>query len=343
LGGLPPRGRGGGAAGAGAGGGDVAALIEAVALAKHYPGRRTLDQALRGQRPMVRAVDGVDLRLERGESVGLVGESGSGKTTIGRMLLKLAPPSDGAILFGGEDLATMDRRRTRRFRGQAQLVFQNPFDALNPRFAIGRALGEPLRNTGVAPGEHAARIAEALRRVGLPEAVLARLPHQLSGGQLQRVGLARALVLRPEFLVADEPVSMLDVSVRAGILLVLQELRASLGLTMLAISHDLTLVRAVCERTLVLYLGRVVEDGPTASLIARPAHPYTQALIRAVPRPRVAQDRSALPLGVANAVSPAGGCRLRDRCPHAFARCSAEVPLLLPVGVGHRAACHLYA
>ena len=225
-------------------------------------------------------------------------------------------------------------------------MLQNPFDALNPRFSVGRAVAEPLRNLAIPRAEHAERVRDSLRLVHLPDsdATLARMPHQMSGGQLQRVVLARALVLRPRFLVADEPVSMLDVSVRAGILNLLRELQDRLGLTTFAISHDLTLVRYACQRTLVMYLGQVVEDGPTAEVVARPAHPYTTALIAAVPRPRVDQSRAALPLAGAlgDAANPPSGCRLRDRCPHAFARCAEQEPVLREVSPGHRAACHLH-
>jgi oligopeptide/dipeptide ABC transporter ATP-binding protein len=324
----------------------MAAMIEALDLAKHYPGARSLRQALRGEKRSVRAVDGVDLRLERGESVGLVGESGSGKTTIGRLLLKLTSPTSGSLAFEGEDLGHMDRARTLRFRQQAQLVFQNPFEALNPRFSVRRSLIEPLRNTGIDRAEHEPRIAEALRLVQLDDAGrhLDSLPHQLSGGQLQRVVLARALIVKPVFLVADEPVSMLDVSVRAGILNLLRDLKQRLGLTAFYISHDLTLVRYVCERTLVMYLGKLIEDGPTAEVVRRPAHPYTQALIKAVPRPDVDQPRGELPISgaIGDAANPLSGCRLRDRCPHAFARCAEEEPRLVEVAPGHRAACHLH-
>ena len=323
-----------------------APMIEASGLAKHYPAARSLRQALRGERRNVRAVDGIDLRLERGASVGLVGESGSGKTTIGRLLLKLTTPSGGRIAFEGEDLGGMDAARTLRFRQQAQLVFQNPYDALNPRFSVRRALLEPLRNTRVAQAEHEPRIAEVLRLVQLDDAVryLDSLPHQLSGGQLQRVVLARALIVKPVFLVADEPVSMLDVSVRAGILNLLRDLKQRLGLTAFYISHDLTLVRYVCERTLVMYLGKLVEDGPTSEIVKRPAHPYTKALIAAVPRPDVDQPRGELPISgaIGDSGNPLTGCRLRDRCPHAFARCAAEEPPLVEVAPGHRSACHLH-
>jgi oligopeptide/dipeptide ABC transporter ATP-binding protein len=321
-------------------------VIEAFGLVKHFPAARSLPQALRGERRLIRAVDGIDLTLRRGESVGLVGESGSGKTTVGRLLLKLTPPTGGQLAFEGEHLDRMDRPRTLRFRQQAQLVFQNPYDALTPRFSVRRSLTEPLTNTRVPRAEHASRIAEAMRLVQLADAerYLEALPHQLSGGQLQRVVLARALVVKPSFLVADEPVSMLDVSVRAGILNLLRDLKARLGLTAFYISHDLTLVRYVCERSLVMYLGKLIEDGPTADVVGRPAHPYTQALIRAVPRPRVDQSREALPISgaIGDAANPLSGCRLRDRCPHAFARCAEEEPQLKEIAPGHRAACHLH-
>jgi len=321
-------------------------LIEATALEKHFATGRTLGQMLRGQRPAVHAVDGIDVRLNRGESVGLVGESGSGKTTVGRLLLKLTEPSAGAVLFGGERLGTLDGVRLRRFRQQAQLVFQNPFDAINPRFTVRQALAEPLINIRVPRAEHEARIVDALRLVHLhePSLWLDKRPAELSGGQLQRVVLARALVVRPVFLVADEPVSMLDVSVRAGILNLMRELRDRLGLTALYISHDLTLVRYVCERTMVMYLGKIVEDGPTEAVVARPGHPYTQALIKAVPRPYTDQARDDLPIsgGLGDPVNPPAGCRLRDRCPYVFDRCAAEVPKLTEVAPGHRAACHLH-
>ena len=299
-----------------------------------------------GERPAVHAVDDVDLRLMPGESVGLVGESGSGKTTVGRLLLKLTEPSGGAITFGPDRMDTLRGDKLRRFRQQAQLVFQNPFDAINPRFTVRRTVAEPLINTGVPRAEHEERVAAALRLVhlGEPSRWLDKRPSEMSGGQLQRVVLARALAVRPQFLVADEPVSMLDVSVRAGILNLLRELKDGLGLTALYISHDLTLVRYVCERTLVMYLGRIVEDGPTEAVVTRPGHPYTQALIQAVPRPRTDQPRGALPIhgGLGDPVNPPSGCRLRDRCPYAFDRCVAEVPALAAVAPGHRVACHLH-
>lgn len=312
-----------------------AVLVEARGLTKHFQsGGRT-----------VRAVDGLDFRIERGETVGLLGESGSGKTTTGRLLLRLTPPSGGEIRFGGVDLGMMSGSALKRFRTRAQLVFQNPFEALNPRFTIRQSLAEPLINAGVARSERPDRMDAVLRQVHLPDtvSVLAKYPHQMSGGQLQRVVLARALILQPEFIVADEPVSMLDVSVRAGILNLMREIRDELGLAAIYISHDVTLVRYVCVRTLVMYRGRIVEDGPTADVIRRPRHPYTQALIAAVPVPRVEQNRAAIPLKtvVGLAGDPAVGCGFRDRCPYAFERCFAERPALRPTAPGHLTACHL--
>jgi len=304
-----------------------------------------LEKTFRSRGRIVHAVADVSLSVSPGEALGIVGESGCGKTTTARMLLRLEEPSAGRIVFDGTDITHLHGSALRSTRARAQLVFQNPFDALNPRFSIRRSLTEPLRNFGVPASEHRDRIDAVLRRVRLtpPEAWLDRKPHELSGGQLQRVVLARALIPGPRLIVADEPVSMLDVSVRAGILNVLREARDSLGLAAIYISHDLALIRYVCERTMVMYLGRVVEEGPTAELIATPAHPYTRALVAAVPVARVDQDRAALPIrgNLSDTPTAGAGCPFRDRCPHAMARCATETPLLRGIAPGRRVACHL--
>ena len=313
----------------------MTALLEAAGLQKTF----------RSRGREVHAVADVSLAVRAGEALGIVGESGCGKTTTARMLLRLEEPSGGRILFDGADITALHGRALRPFRARAQLVFQNPFEALNPRFSIRRSLMEPLRNFAVPAREHRDRIGAVLARVRLtpPEAWLDRRPHELSGGQLQRVVLARALICEPRLIVADEPVSMLDVSVRAGILNLLREARDSLGLAAIYISHDLALIRYVCERTIVMYRGRVVEEGPTAALIAKPAHPYTRALVAAVPVAHVDQDRGLLPIrgSLSDAPPAEPGCSFRDRCPCAFGRCAAETPLLSDVAPGRKAACHL--
>lgn len=324
----------------------MAALMSVKDLAKHFPVRGSVVDALRGKQAVVKAVDGVSFDILDGEGVGLVGESGCGKTTTGRLLLKLIEPSAGTIDFGGRDVTSLRGSELKEFRKEAQLVFQNPFDALNPRFTIYRSLAEPLVNTGIPREEHVDRVLAAMSRVKLPNAelYLDKFPHQVSGGQLQRVVLARALILEPKFIVADEPVSMLDVSVRAGILNVMREAKEELGLTAVYISHDLALVRYVCERTIVMYLGKVMEDGPTEDLIVEPAHPYSKALVAAVPTPHVNQSRVDLPIleGRPDAKNPPSGCRFRDRCPQAFDRCAVEEPRAIEVSPGRHVFCHLY-
>jgi len=323
----------------------MVALVAVSGLVKHFPVRRSLPELMRGERPVVHAVDGIDFTLEENDSVGLLGESGCGKTTTGRLLLKLEIPTAGTVCVAGQNLADLRGSALRTFRRTAQLVFQNPFDALNPRFTIARVLNEPLINAGVPKAEHRGRVADALERVRLHSSggLLNKYPHQLSGGQLQRIVLARALILGPRFIVADEPVSMHDVSVRAGILNLMREVQLALGLTAIYISHDLTLVRYVARRTLVMYFATLVEDGPTDRVVLAPQHPYTKALVAAVPVPRVNQPRGSLPIkgNLPDARNPPPGCRFHDRCPIAVGRCREEAPRLREVAPGHRAACHL--
>jgi oligopeptide/dipeptide ABC transporter ATP-binding protein len=301
--------------------------------------------ALRGRSSVVKAVDGVSFDIARGESIGLLGESGCGKTSMGRLLLKLEKPTGGEILFDGEDVSRLKGKALKRYRARTQLIFQNPFDAVNPRFTIRAILAEPLENAGVPRAGHEARIVDALELVRLPQPAqyLDRYPHQLSGGQLQRVVMARALILQPEFVVADEPVSMLDVSVRAGVLNVFRDVRDRLGLTAIYISHDLALVRYVCERTIVMYLGKVMEDGPTEDIVHEPLHPYSKALVAAVPVPNPHQSHDPLPIGrgAPDPRNPPSGCVFRDRCPYAFDRCASEVPALRDAGT-RQVACHLF-
>ncbi len=301
--------------------------------------------ALRGRSSVVKAVDGVSFELKRGESVGLLGESGCGKTSMGRLLLKLEQATGGDIIFDGENVSGLRGAALKRYRSKAQLIFQNPFDAVNPRFTIRQTLAEPLENAAIPPAEREGRIIAALELVKLPQPAqfLDRYPHQLSGGQLQRVVMARALILQPDFVVADEPVSMLDVSVRAGVLNVFRDVRDRLGLTAIYISHDLALVRYVCERTIVMYLGRMMEDGPTEDIVHEPLHPYTKALVAAVPVPHPDQSHAPLPIGrgAPDPRNPPSGCVFRDRCPLAFDRCATEVPHLRPSGT-RQVACHLF-
>ena len=301
--------------------------VRVSGLSKTFPVSRDIGQVVRGERPVVHAVRSVDFSIAPGETVGLLGESGCGKTTTGRLLLKLVEPTQGSIRIGDKVLAGLAGHGLRAFRREAQFVFQNPFDALNPRIAIGRSLAEPLINAGIPHAEHAERMRVVLERVRIRGTeLLERYPHEMSGGQLQRIVLARALILEPRFIVADEPVSMLDVSVRAGILNLMRELQDSLGLTAIYISHDLALVRYVARRTLVMYLGSLVEDGPTEDVIREPFHPYTKALIAAVPLPRVTQTRDPLPLrpGTPDARKVGKGCAFANRCPAVMSRCDVD-------------------
>ena len=296
-----------------------------------------------GWRPrMLKAVDEVDLEVREGEVLALVGESGSGKTTLGRTLLRLIEPTAGHITFDGQALTGMGAAELRALRRQMQVVFQDPFASLDPRMSVGQIVGEGLAVHGVGTrAERTARVAEVLELVGLEASFAQRYPHALSGGQRQRVGIARALALAPRFILADEAVSSLDVSVQAQILRVLADLRTRLGLTMLFITHNLGVVRVMADRVAVMYLGRVVEVGPTAEVFARPAHPYTQVLLSSVPvaDPSVRARWEPQPGEPASGVERPSGCVFQSRCPYAVAACAEARPPLQPAGPAHHAAC----
>jgi peptide/nickel transport system ATP-binding protein len=309
-------------------------LLEVDNLVVEYPvGART-----------VHAVSGVSLQIARGETLGLVGESGCGKSTLGRAVLQLRRPTGGKVLFDGQDLTAMQGDTLRLMRRRVQLIFQDPIASLNPRRRIGDIVAEPLVISGVKdPVERQRRVDEVLSAVGLdPAIVVGRLPHEFSGGQCQRICIARALVLNPEFIICDEPVSALDVSIRAQILNLLEEMKARYGLTLLFIAHDLAVVKAVSDRVAVMYLGRLCEVGPSEQLFATPAHPYTALLIEAIPVPDPdVRPTETVPVGEPpSPIAPPSGCRFRTRCPRADARCSAEVPELRAVAPGQLVACH---
>ena len=302
--------------------------------------RRFGHRALFGRARPVQAVTGVSFAVARGEAVGLVGESGSGKSTIGRMTLGLLPPSEGRVLLDGADLARLRGPALRGVRRRMGMVFQDPYASLDPRRTVGAQIADGLDIHGLAPAaERPARVAALLDQVGLPSAHAKRYPHEFSGGQRQRVGIARALATGPDLLVADEPVSSLDVSVQAQVLALLADLRTRLGLGLLFISHDLHVVRSLCDRVLVLYLGRVMEDGPAAAVLGNPRHPYTRALLSASPSLDPARRRTRILLDgdPPSPMDPPSGCVFRTRCPWALPACAATVPELR--GGAHRSAC----
>jgi peptide/nickel transport system ATP-binding protein len=293
---------------------------------------------------IVHAVSGVSLEIARGETLGLVGESGCGKSTLGRAVLQLRRPVSGKVLFDGHDLTAMQGDTLRKMRQRVQLIFQDPIASLNPRRRIGDIIAEPLVIAGLNDPEKRKRlVCEALTAVGLdPELVIGRLPHEFSGGQCQRICIARALVLNPEFIVCDEPVSALDVSIRAQILNLLEEMKARYGLTLLFIAHDLAVVKAVSDRVAVMYLGRLCEVGPSEQLFTKPAHPYTALLIEAIPVPDPdMRPAESVPIGEPpSPIAPPSGCRFRTRCPRADQRCVTEMPELRRAAPGQFVACH---
>ncbi len=322
----------------------MTALLEAKDLSKHYDLR---GGGLFGRRAptVLRAVDGVSLSIEPGTTLGLVGESGCGKSTLGRLLIRLVPPSGGHVVFEKRDITRLHGPALKQARRAMGVVFQDPYGALDPRMTVETIVQEPLLIHGERP---AGRVAEMLHQVGLPASATSRYPHEFSGGQRQRIGIARALILQPRFLMCDEPVSALDVSVQAGIVNLLQDLQERMGIAMLFIAHDLGVVRHISDRVAVMYLGRVVEQADKRALYARPLHPYTQALIASVPalspigRAERRVKRARTGGDIPSAIAVPAGCRFHTRCPHVMPVCREIDPALTDQAPDHAVACHLY-
>jgi peptide/nickel transport system ATP-binding protein/oligopeptide transport system ATP-binding protein len=317
----------------------TAPLLVAEGLVKHFVARRSVFG-----RPtaVVKAVDGVSFSVAPGETLALVGESGSGKSTVGRLVLRLIEPTAGKIQFDGRDLLTRDAGALRAFRREAQLVFQDPYASLNPRMTIEQMLTEPLAlHALVPPARRRARVEELLHMVGLPPRAIRRYPHEFSGGQRQRLVIARALAVEPKLIVCDEPVSALDVSIRSQVLNLLRDLQRRLGIAYIFISHDLAVVKHIADRVAVMYLGRIVESGRADELFAAPRHPYTRALLSAipVPVPRARRERVVLAGDVPSPLAPPSGCHLHQRCPYAVERCGVDPPPLVAEG-SHATACY---
>ena len=316
-------------------------VLEVDGLKKYFPVRRGL---LRRTRAEVRAVDGVSFALKPGETLCLVGESGSGKTTVGRLVLRLIEPTAGSVRLDGHDITGLSREEMRPWRKRMQIVFQDPYASLNPRLTAGRIVAEPLENYAESSGkDYAERVALLFERVGLRPDTVGKYPFEFSGGQRQRIGLARALALNPSLIVADEPVSALDVSVQAQVLNLMMDLQEDLKLAYLFISHDLGVVEHIGHRVAVMYLGRIVEIAGKEELFARPLHPYTRALLAAapIPNPRARKERIVLEGDMPSPIAPPSGCHFHTRCPFAFQRCRTEEPVLRDAGGGRRFSCHL--
>ena len=317
-------------------------ILRVQDLVKYFPVRRGF---FGGERRHVRAVDGISFSLASRETLGLVGESGCGKSTAGRAILRLIEPTSGDVWFQGQNIISLGHEEMRSLRSQMQIVFQDPFSSLNPRLTVERIVEEPLLAHERHPRrDRLDRVAEALQMVGLLPEHMKRFPHEFSGGQRQRIGIARALVLHPQLVIADEPVSALDVSVQAQVLNLMVRLQRRLNLTYIVISHDLGVIRYICHRVAVMYLGRIVELAPAGSLYAQPRHPYAEALLSAVPvpNPRRMRERIILKGDVPSPVNPPAGCHFHPRCPKRIGICDKEVPATREVTAEHFVACHLY-
>jgi peptide/nickel transport system ATP-binding protein len=321
----------------------VSALVEVRDLVKHFP----ITRGIVFQRKVgaVQAVDGVSFDIERGETLGLVGETGCGKSTTARLIMRLLEPTSGRVSFDGQDITYLKGARLKAVRREMQMIFQDPYSSLNPRKTIGSIIGEPfaIHNMHEGKGERRSAVQALMETVGLNPEHYNRYPHEFSGGQRQRIGVARALALKPKLLIADEPVSALDVSIQAQVLNLLRDLQRQFGLTVVFIAHDLSVVRHMCDRVAVMYLGKIVEHGPNDALYSFPRHPYTGALLSAVPvadPSRHGRERRLLSGDVPSPANPPAACRFHTRCPKAQERCSREEPLLEDKGSGTRTACH---
>jgi oligopeptide transport system ATP-binding protein len=317
-------------------------LLVVSDLVKHFPVRGGL---LRRQTGAVRAVDGVSFSIARGKTLGLVGESGSGKSTTGRAILQLEVADAGSVQFDGEELTELNGDVLRRTRMRMQMIFQDPYASLNPRMTVASIIGEPLREHAVARGAALSeRVDELLELVGLEAAFANRYPHEFSGGQRQRIGIARAIALNPDFIVCDEPIAALDVSIQAQIAMLLQELQSELGLTYLLISHDIAMIRQIADEVAVMYLGKLMELADTETLHTDPRHPYSKALLAAVPIPdpdaQATREQLVLKGDIPNPASPPSGCPFRTRCPVAEPRCAEDAPDWTEIRPGHWVACH---
>jgi oligopeptide/dipeptide ABC transporter ATP-binding protein len=318
------------------------ALLETIDLKKHYAVRSGVLSSIKGH---IKAVDGISLSISKGETFGLVGESGCGKSTLGRLMLRLIEPTSGECVINGENIYSLKEEQLRKLRRDIQIIFQDPYASLNPKMTAGKIIGEPLKIYNTIPdrNKREERVKELLETVGLSRDHFGRFPHEFSGGQRQRISIARALALNPKLIVCDEAVSALDVSIRSQILNLLKDLQKEFNLTYIFISHDLSVVKYICDRIGVMYLGKIVEIAPSVDLFKNPSHPYTKALLSAIPEPnpKKIKDRVMLKGDIPNPINPPGGCTFHPRCIYALEKCKIDMPNLEQISEGHYVSCHL--